>query len=143
MSEITNEDLQSDQLEAQAAFHAVNEFKGKELKPFSEGRRAAAQRLGVKILSGVQMPENGLYEGALWDCHTILWLCLSEPVEVILAHKSPDKAMVRIMEWADENITPSDYNEELQIVGKILTETFSTKVIPTTGEELPDPSGNG
>jgi hypothetical protein len=143
MNEITHEDLAIDPDQAQEAFYAANEFKGIELKPFSEGRRAAAQALGVKILSGVQMPENGLYEGALWDCHIIIWLCMSEAKEIILSHRNPEKVMEKVMRWADENILPSDYSEELQIVGKILSETFKTKVIAERDSAMaPEPPGN-
>lgn len=145
---MTHEDLQSDETTqetaAQAAVYAEYEFKGQKLNPFTEGRRAAAQALGLKILNGnVNMEDGNLYQGALWDCHIIIWLCLSDRSKVVKSHRFPDKTLETIAEWADENIQPSDYSKELETVGAILTDTFKNKAVPMDSGNPAPPSHLG
>lgn len=141
---INSDLLPDEQAELQTAFYRSHTFKGKELFPFSEGRRANAQLLGVKLFNGKVQSEgdNGMYPGFIADCHIILWLCSNDYRAIVKAISQGDEsAKIAVAEWADENISLTDYEEMLSVVTAIIQDAFSARVKVVTGDE-DTPSGN-
>ena len=111
MSDINNE------------FHKTFEFKGKDLQPFSEGRRAVAMSIGVRM-GGDPAP-------SLMDVHALLFILLCSDKKVLAkAHRDPDTFWGKIIDWADATITPADYEEEARIVKEVIENAFSTRAVP-------------
>jgi len=107
------------------------QFKGKDLHPFSEGRRSVAQALGLHAFQG--KPPT------LFDMHAIIYLCISTPKRLSVAYREPDNFLAEVMEWADNNITPEDYESEAALVREIIENAFKTRAIPKRDDSLLSP----
>jgi hypothetical protein len=112
------------------AYESEFEFKGQELKPFTEGRRSVAYSIGVRM-GGDPAP-------TVTDMHALLYICICNPKELSKAHRNPDAFFGKILEWVDKNITPDDYEEEGRIVKRMLDAANATKV-----REIIEPGGTG
>lgn len=131
-------------LEKSAAFYATFEFKGRELEPFSEGRRAVAASIGVRFNSGDDSDSGPRkFETCITDIHAIIFICQCDKKTLSRAHRDPDGFWAKVLEWADENITPADYQAEADVASRILQAAFSTQVEGVRDETSPaGPSGN-
>jgi hypothetical protein len=125
MSDILDEDMTPDE-----AFNAEFEFKGKELQPFSEGRRSVAFSIGVRM--------GGDPGPTITDMHAIIFICLTDKKELSKAHRNPDAFWEKVLDWADANVTPQDYETEGNLVAKILKAAFTTRV-----KEITEPGSGG
>jgi hypothetical protein len=100
-------------------FHKSFEWKGEELQPFSEARRAVASSAGVRMF--------GDAPPSLLDMHILLYILIAPRKELAKAHRNPDAFIEKVMEWADKNITPADYEEEAAMIKGVLENAFSTQ----------------
>ncbi len=125
MTDILDQELTPDQ-----AFESEFDFKGKELKPFSEGRRSVAFSIGVRM--------GGDPGPTVTDMHALIFICLCDKTELAKAHRNPDAFWGKVLEWADANVTPADYEAEGRIVKRMLEAAFATRV-----QEVSEPGHAG
>ncbi len=107
------------ELDQQEQFYKTFEWKGRELYPFSEGRKAIAMSIGVRM-GGGEAP-------CLTDIHAILFICLSDFKTLAPGHRNPDALMEKVLEWADGEIKPEDYADEADLAKRILENAFSSR----------------
>lgn len=138
------------QLEKQAAYHGYFEFKGQELQPFSEGRRMVASAIGVRM-GGVPKEDDGDGDGTTEaqpdeskkrryaptqaDVFAIIFICLTNDKKILRsAHRDPDGFWGLVMDWADANVTPANYEEAGTVAAKLLMAAFANQVEPVPEE---------
>jgi hypothetical protein len=116
------------------AFNSSFEFKGQELKPFSEGRRSVAFSIGVRV--------GGDPGPTVADLHALMYICICPKSELAKAHRNPDWFWGKVLDWADANITPEDYEEEGRIVRRMLEAAFATRVTAAETGDAGNELGN-
>jgi hypothetical protein len=115
-------------------FYQTYEWKGTELQPFSEARRSVAMSVGVRL--GGDLPPSIL------DIHILLYILLSDKKELVKAHRNPDAFISSVLDWADKNITPADYEEEAKVVGEVIRNSNITAATIVEDGAPGEPMGN-
>lgn len=104
-------------------------FKGKDLFPFSAGRRDVAMSLGLRCFSGAKP--------TIMDMHTILFICTCPAGKLSKACLNPDGFFEDVLKWVDDNISVEDYETEASLVAQILTNAFKHQAVPKPSD-LPE-----
>ncbi len=106
------------------------QFKGKDLYPFSAGRKDAL----IAICPGLTEKRIGPFE-----LKAVVFLCAHSHTVCQRAFSAPDQLRVKILEWIDAEL-PAD--EDTQSVIKIATDILEGaekhRVIPKPDEGIPD-----
>ena len=103
------------------AFDATFQWKGRDLGPFTSGRRREWIRL--RSIDGV---DNSLLD----DATKIVWLCLTPTDELIAKRRNPEAMSAEIWRWADENVGDEDNGPLLDLADKIVTQSSLTRAVP-------------
>lgn len=115
-------------------FYKTFEWKGKQLQPFSEARRAVAMSIGVRM-GGDPAP-------SILDIHALIYILLCEKKDLVRAHRDPDAFMAKVLDWADANITPADYEAEASLVRDCIANAFSTRATSIDDGDIGGNPGN-
>jgi len=99
-------------------------FQGKVLNPWSAGREAAAQALGIALFRG-SAPD-------LFSAHIVLFLCTCTDRECMMASYAPDTLRDKAWVWIDANFTgkPEALTEEAEVIQKMFTKIAETRAVP-------------
>jgi hypothetical protein len=105
----------------------MNKWKSFELFPFSEGRRALAMSLGVRMFSPTATDEQKA-AGVVMDTLMLLYLVCHSHEKLAHGHRNPDNLWMSAMTWAETNFTMEDYQDGVNLVSGILREAFAPRV---------------
>jgi hypothetical protein len=121
--ELTIDDIETDLLtpDEVAARCTEYEFAGQKLNPFTRTRQTAAATMRVKVFSGVETDDNGMYPEMLTDAIKIIWLCAADNKAARRGCIKPDEAIERALDWWEE--FGGDIGGKLH---KSLIETFAS-----------------
>jgi hypothetical protein len=124
----------SEQPDSIDQFHRQFEWKGKTLYPFSEGRKAITQAVCPCMKGGG--------EASIVDAHILLFIGLHGYKVLSVGQIRPADLIERVLEWADSNITPADYEAEAVLVKEIIDHAFATKAT-TVADPGAEPTAPG
>lgn len=123
--------------EMERAFYEKHVFKGKELEPFSQGRKDVLLSVGVNFAGG---------KITIMDMHTIMFTLWTDRKTLATAHRDPEAYAEKVLAWVDEIITEDDYAEEGRIIKEILEASGKTKAtaieeMATAGDSMGNSQG--
>jgi hypothetical protein len=104
------------------------EFNGKKIGPLSKGVGPVAQAMKVKIFSGVETDDNGIYPEITTDAIKVIWLCQCKRNQFDRAFFSPEWGCARAMEWWEkEGGFPGSkqHQELLKVFSMMMTDLFA------------------
>ena len=115
------------------------EFGGKQLYPFSAGRQAAAQLLGLRYGSLSdddieKFQETSTYDGIMMDAIFVVYLCTLNDVKATRSFASPGVVRREAMQWAEENNVSlggsENFRKVCEIFGSIMSDLQDAIVEP-------------
>ena len=108
----------SDVHEMERAFYETHTFKGKQLEPFTQGRKDVLLSVGVNFAGG---------KITIMDMHIIMFTLVTDRKTLATAHRDPEAYAEKVLAWVDENITEEDYEEEGRVIKAVLEASGKTK----------------